>query len=94
MNTKGRKLTLVGKVVSDKMNKTVVVEVTRKVQHPVFKKYILKRKKYKVHDEKNSSKINDRVLIIETKPISKEKSFRLKEIIRRGLNNDSNANNA
>jgi small subunit ribosomal protein S17 len=73
--------TFTGKVLSDKMDKTCVVEVTRKVKHPIYKKYILKRKKYKVHDEKNEAKIGNNVVISETRPISKEKRFKIIDIL-------------
>ncbi len=73
--------TFTGKVLSDKMDKTCVVEVTRKVKHPIYKKYILKRKKYKVHDEKNEAKVGNNVVISETRPISKEKRFRIIDIL-------------
>ena len=67
--------TLSGVVVSDKMNKTVVVKVDRFVKHPKYKKYISISKKYKAHDEKNKFKIGDKVEIREIKPMSKEKHF-------------------
>lgn len=72
-----------GIVVSDKMNKTRVVMVTRTVRHPLYEKVIRKRKKYYVHDERNESKVGDYVRIIETRPLSKLKRWRLLEIIER-----------
>lgn len=72
---------MVGRVVSDKMDKTVVVLTERMALHPVYHKYVKIRKKYKAHDEKNECKVGDKVLIIETKPLSKEKRWRVKEII-------------
>ncbi|MCA9352937.1 30S ribosomal protein S17 [Patescibacteria group bacterium] len=69
------KKTLQGTVVSDAMDKTVVVEVGRFVQHPKYKKFYTISKKYHAHDEKNQYKIGDVVEIVETKPISKKKSF-------------------
>ncbi len=71
-----------GAVVSDKMNKTIVVRVERITQHPLYKKTIRKYKKFKVHDEKNSAKTGNTVRIIETRPLSKEKRWRLLEIVR------------
>ncbi len=68
---------LQGKVVSDKMNKTVVVEVERVKEHPRFKKRYKVHKKYKAHDEKEDYKIGDEVLIEETRPISKDKNWRV-----------------
>lgn len=69
-----------GIVVSDKMQKTIVVKVERKTQHPVYKKTLRKYKKFKAHDEANSAKIGDQVRIIETRPLSKEKRWRLLEV--------------
>ncbi|OHA92487.1 MAG: 30S ribosomal protein S17 [Candidatus Zambryskibacteria bacterium RIFCSPHIGHO2_01_FULL_46_30] len=68
---------LSGTVVSDKMKDTVVVLVERYEKHPRYGKFIKKRKKFKVHDSGNTAKIGDKVQIIETRPISKEKSFKL-----------------
>ena len=67
--------TLQGIVVSDKMDKTVVVSVTRFVKHPKYKKYLKSSKKFKPHDEGNVHKVGDKVTIIETRPISKDKHF-------------------
>lgn len=64
-----------GKVISAKMNKTIVVSVERKFRHPVYKKVIIRHKKYKVHNEDKKVKVGDMVNIMETKPISKEKHF-------------------
>lgn len=71
------KATLKGKVVSDKMDKTVVVSVTRFVEHKKYKKRIKISKKYKAHDETNSKKVGDTVEIEETRPISKDKHFKV-----------------
>lgn len=71
-----------GVVVSDKMDKTIVVEVKRIKVHPLYKKRYWVNKKYKVHDEKNEAKINDRVIFEECRPLSKDKKWRLIEIIR------------
>lgn len=79
MDTKIKKLNKVlkGVVTSDKMDKTIVVEVTRFVEHKKYGKRIKKTKKYKAHDETNSKKIGDMVEIEETKPISKDKRFKV-----------------
>ena len=71
---------LIGVVISDKMEKTIIVESNRKFPHPVYKKYIKRSKKYYVHDPNNSCEIGDTVLIIESKPLSKLKRWRVKEI--------------
>ena len=71
----------VGVVVSDKMDKTVVVAVHDKIKHPIYKKTMNKTKKYKVHDEKNEAGVGDRVEIEETRPLSKDKYFRLVRIV-------------
>ena len=71
----------VGLVVSDKMDKTVVVEVTDKRKHPLYKKTITKTVKFKAHDEENACGIGDTVKIMETRPLSKDKRWRLVEII-------------
>ncbi len=75
-NTKTKKV-LQGVVVSDKMDKTVVVAVTRFNKHPKYQKYLKKTKKYKAHDEKNEVKVGQIVKIEETKPMSKDKTFRV-----------------
>ena len=77
-----KKRILEGVVVSDKMDKTVVVLVSTRLQHPEYKKMVLQRKKYKAHDEKNSAKTGDRVKVIEARPLSKEKRFTLLEIVK------------
>lgn len=77
------KKTMVGFVVSDKMEKTVVVLVTSKKKHPIYGKYITFTKKYKAHDEKNDAKVGDTVEIIETRPLSKDKYFRVLRIVER-----------
>ena len=70
-----------GRVVSDKMDKTIVVAVETKVRHPLYGKTVNKTTKFKVHDENNEAKINDRVSIMETRPLSKDKRWRLVEIV-------------
>ena len=74
--------TLTGTVVSDKMNKTAVVLFERKVKHPKYGKFIKKSTKYKIHDEDNKCKIGDIVTITEVRPISKDKSWKLVDILR------------
>jgi small subunit ribosomal protein S17 len=70
-----------GEVISDKMNKTIVVRVERRFRHPRFKKVVTQFKKFYAHDEKNEAKIGDRVLIQETRPLSKTKSWQLVQVI-------------
>ncbi len=74
---------LIGRVVSDKMDKTVVVEVTRYARDSVYKKYVKSRKKYKAHDEKNEFKTGDRVEIQEHRPLSREKRFAVVRLVSR-----------
>lgn len=78
-----QKPTRIGIVVSDKMDKTVVVRVERKYKHPLYGKYIRKHKKFHVHDEKNEANIGDKVKIEEFQPVSKTKRWKLIEIIER-----------
>jgi len=78
---RGRRKTRVGRVVSDKMDKTIVVAVERNTHHPLYGKTIRKTTKYKVHDADNQCRIGDKVRIMETRPLSKEKNWRLVEII-------------
>ena len=83
MDDQANKKTMTGVVVSNKMDKTVVVKVERRFSHPVFKKVVKTTKKYKVHDEKNECLEGDLVRIQETRPLSKEKRWRLLGIISR-----------
>ena len=73
--------TIQGVVVSDKMDKTITVLVTSKKKHPIYKKYMTSTKKYKAHDEKNECSVGDKVRLMETRPLSKTKRWRLVEII-------------
>ncbi len=73
----------IGVVVSNKMNKTIVVAEKRKVKHPIYGKFINKTTKFYVHDEANTCNIGDKVRIMETRPLSKQKCWRLVEIIER-----------
>ena len=77
------KVTKTGIVVSDKMDKTIVVRVERQFKHPLYKKIVRKHKKFKAHDENNDCNIGDTVLIMESKPISKHKKWVLSKIIER-----------
>jgi len=76
---------LLGKVVSDKMDKTVVVEVVRRARHTVYKKYVRNRDQYKAHDEQNEFKVGDRVEIMEHRPISKGKRWKVIRLIARAV---------
>jgi len=78
---KNLRKTRVGFVVSNKMNKTLVVEHVARVPHPQFNKIVKKSKKYYVHDEKGEAQIGDKVRIVETKPISKSKCWALEEVL-------------
>ncbi len=80
----GKHKVRLGRVISDKMDKTVVVEVQVAEHHPLYHKTIHKAVKYKVHDEKKESKVGDTVKIIETRPISRDKKWRLAEIVIKG----------
>jgi len=82
-STRGSRKHKVGMVVSDRMDKTVVVRVERLVPHPVYKKYVKRRLTYKAHDEKNEYQIGDRVEIVETRPLSKDKRWRVSRLIER-----------
>jgi small subunit ribosomal protein S17 len=75
----------VGSVVSAKMAKTIVVEVTRRVPHPLYKRIISKRKKFYAHDEQGQAKVGDVVRIIECRPLSKLKRWELKEVVRKAV---------
>ena len=81
MNERNLRKTRVGKVVSDKMDKTVVVAIEDNVKHPLYKKIIKNTIRLKAHDENNSCGIGDRVSIMETRPLSKDKRWRVVEII-------------
>jgi len=83
MESRGIRKSKVGMVVSDRMDKTVVVRVERLVPHPVYKKYVKRRTTYKAHDEQNEYRVGDRVEIVETRPVSKEKRWRVSRLIDR-----------
>jgi small subunit ribosomal protein S17 len=78
---RGNKVSIKGIVVSSKMDKTIVVRAERLVKHSVFHKYIKRYVRYKAHDEQNSCKVGDKVLIIESRPLSREKRWRMLEIV-------------
>ena len=82
-NVRGNRKSRVGQVVSDVQNKTIVVEVERRTSHKRYKKVVKSRKRYAAHDETNQAKVGDVVRISETRPISKNKCWRLVEIISR-----------
>ncbi len=81
MEQRSNKVSIKGVVVSSKMDKTIVVRAERLVKHAVFHKYIKRYVKYKAHDEQNSCKVGDKVLIIESRPLSREKRWRMLEIL-------------
>jgi len=81
---RGRPKTRIGTVTSNKMTKTVVVQVERRMKHGKYGKYMIDKKKYKVHDEKQECRPGDQVRIVETRPISKEKRWRVAEILVKG----------
>jgi small subunit ribosomal protein S17 len=83
MATRGSRRTLIGKVVSDKMDKTVVVQVARRVRHGMYEKFVTTRAKYKAHDEKNECKVGDVVQIVESHPMSAEKRWRVQKRVSR-----------
>lgn len=83
MSERNLRKTRVGKVVSDKMDKTIVVAIADNVKHPLYKKIIKRTVKLKAHDEKNECRIGDRVEVVETRPLSKDKRWRVINIIER-----------
>jgi len=89
MVTRNQRKTRIGRVVSDKMDKTVVVAVETAFRHPLYGRIVKKTKKFKAHDEHNECKVGDIVRIMETRPLSKEKRWRVSEIIERGIVFDS-----
>ena len=81
MGERNLRKTLIGKVVSDKMDKTIVVAVENNVKHPLYGKIVKRTYKFKAHDENNECKIGDRVKVMETRPLSKDKRWRLVSIV-------------
>ncbi|ALC17575.1 30S ribosomal protein S17 [Desulfuromonas soudanensis] len=82
---RGNRKTLMGIVVSDKMDKTVVVKVDQLIKHPVYKKYLKRGVTYKAHDEQNSCSVGDKVLLVETRPLSRDKRWRVREILEKNV---------
>jgi small subunit ribosomal protein S17 len=82
---RGLKRQMVGTVVSNKMDKTIVVSVERLVKHPLYQKYIRRRSKFAAHDENNACNIGDRVKIAESRPLSKTKRWRVSQILQKAI---------
>lgn len=82
---RGQRKRMMGLIVSDKMDKTVTVVVSGKIMHPTYKKYVVRSEKYKAHDADNACKVGDKVLIEETRPLSRDKRWRVKEILERAV---------
>ena len=85
MKTRGIKREVSGTVISNKMENTVVVQVERLVKHPLYKKYIRRRNKFMAHDKDNACQIGDRVTLLETKPLSKNKRWRVNQIVEKAV---------
>lgn len=81
MAERGNKRVITGVVVSNKMEKTIVIRAERLVKHPLFHKYVRRHVKYKAHDERNECNIGDKVLIVESRPLSKDKRWRMREVL-------------
>ena len=82
---RGRRKVRVGRVVSDKMDKTIVVAVETNVRHPIYKKTVKRTYKLKAHDEENNCKVGDKVKVMETKPLSKDKRWRVVEVVEKAI---------
>ncbi len=82
---RGNRKTRVGIVVSDKMDKTVVVKVDQLIKHPFYKKYIKRNVTCKAHDEENQCSVGDKVMIVETRPLSRDKRWRVREILEKNV---------
>jgi small subunit ribosomal protein S17 len=80
-SARGRVKTRVGVVISDRMDKTRVISVERLVQHPRYKKYVRRRTRFKAHDETNTSHVGDKVLIVETRPLSRDKRWKIRTVL-------------
>jgi len=85
MKKRGIKREVVGTIVSNKMQKTVIVQIERLVKHPLYKKYVRRRNKFAAHDGENACQIGDRVLITESRPLSKTKRWRVSRIIEKAV---------
>ena len=81
---RGRRQMMIGTVVSDKMDKTVVVEVEKTVMHPLYRRYVKRRRKYYAHDESNECTLGDRVEIASSRPLSRKKRWRLARVLEKG----------
>ncbi|MDO8721627.1 MAG: 30S ribosomal protein S17 [Syntrophales bacterium] len=81
MDERGNKRVITGVVVSNKMEKTIVIRAERLVKHLLFHKYVRRHVKYKAHDERNECNIGDKVLIVESRPLSKDKRWRMREVL-------------
>lgn len=81
MKERGRRKVKIGRVISDKMTKTVVVLCERQFAHPIYKKIVKRKNKFKAHDENRECQVGDKVKIVETRPLSKEKCWRVEEIL-------------
>lgn len=81
--TRGRRRTRVGQVVSDKASKTIIIEIRRRVPHPLYGKVVQRKTKLTAHDENNDAKVGDTVLVVETRPLSKTKRWRLLEVVQK-----------
>ena len=84
-----KRKTLLGEVVSDRMHKTITVLVERRVRHPIYERVIKRSKKYHAHDERNQCQLGDVVRIVETRPLSRTKRWRLQEVVRRRVDTAS-----
>ncbi len=85
MRTRGLRKRRIGTVVSSKMDKSIVVAIDRIVKHPVYKKYLRRRAKCVAHDEKDTCGVGDKVMIVETRPLSKTKRWRVREILKKAV---------
>lgn len=85
MNKRGMKRQMVGIVVSDKMEKTIIVNIERLVKHRLYKKYVKRRVRFAAHDENNNCKIGDKVVITESRPLSKTKRWRVSQIVEKAV---------
>ncbi|HXV82171.1 MAG TPA: 30S ribosomal protein S17 [Candidatus Binatia bacterium] len=94
MNERGLRKERMGFVISDRMPKTVVVSVERVVRHGKYKKYLRRRTKMKAHDERNESRVGDRVLIVECRPLSRDKRWRVTRILERAKTTESDQSEA
>ena len=85
MDGSGRRKTQVGVVISDKMDKTVIVRVDKVLKYPIYGKYVRRKANYKAHDERNESRVGDKVLITESRPLSKEKRWRVSQTLEKAV---------